>query len=142
MTYSRKICFTTVTHLIKHKVSDVWATMHKIYQMYLLRGFHIIEIAGDGEFAWIADQVASLPTIPRLDWAAASQHCGLIERNIRFLKEKIRSLHHSVPFERVPGIMVVRMVLHVVKFVNEFITEKSVDKFFTRQQAYFLSVRG
>ena len=60
MTYSRKICFTTVTHLIKHKVSDVWATMHKIYQMYLLRGFHIVEIAGDGEFAWIADQVVCL----------------------------------------------------------------------------------
>ncbi len=58
--------------------------------------------------------------MPRLDWAAASQHCGLIERNIRFLKEKIRSLRHSVPFERVPGIMVVRMVLHVVKFVNGF----------------------
>jgi hypothetical protein len=44
----------------------------------------------------------------------------LIERNIRFLKEKIRSLRHSLPFERVPGIMVVRMVLHIVKFVNGF----------------------
>ncbi len=48
------------------------------------------------------------------------QHCGLIEQNIRFLKKKIRSLHHSLPFERVPGIMVVRMVLHIVKFVNGF----------------------
>jgi hypothetical protein len=64
--------------------------------------------------------VVQLPTAPKLDWAAASQHCGLIERNIRFLREKIRSLCHSLPFERVPGIMVVRMVLHIVKFVNGF----------------------
>ncbi len=53
-----------ITHLINHKVSEVWAAMHKIYQMYMLCGFHIVEIAGDGKFAWIADQVASLPTNP------------------------------------------------------------------------------
>jgi hypothetical protein len=41
MTYSRKICFATVTHLINHKVSEVWAVMHKIYQMYMLCIFHI-----------------------------------------------------------------------------------------------------
>ena len=84
MMHSRKICFTTVTHLINHKVSEVWVAMHKIYQMYMLRGFHVVEIAGDGEFAWIADQVASLPTNPILNLAAASEHVGLIERSIRF----------------------------------------------------------
>ncbi len=51
MTYSRKICFTKVTHLINGEVSEAWDAMHKIYQMYKLRGFHIVEIAGDGEFA-------------------------------------------------------------------------------------------
>ncbi len=86
MTYSRMICFTTVTHLINHKVVEVWAAMHKIYQMYMLRGFHIVEIAGNGEFA--VDQVACLPTNPLLNLAAASEHVGLIECNIRFLKEK------------------------------------------------------
>jgi hypothetical protein len=94
--------------------------MHKIYQMYMLRGFHIIEVAGDGEFAWITDQVASLPTNPVLDLAAASQHVGLIECNIRFLKEKTRLICHSLPFERIPALMLVRMVLHTVQFMNSF----------------------
>ncbi len=58
--------------------------------------------------------------MPKIDWAAALQHCGLIERNIQFLNGKIRSLRHSLPFEQVPGIMVVRMVLHIIKFVNGF----------------------
>jgi hypothetical protein len=88
--------------------------------MYLMRGFRIVVVKDDQECVSISDLEAGLPTMPRLDWAAASQHCGLIERNIRFLKEKIRSLRHSVPFEREPGIMVVHMVLHVVKFVNGF----------------------
>jgi hypothetical protein len=77
-------------------------------------------IAGDQEFNLISDLIVSLPTAPKLDWVAASQHCGLIERNIQFLKEKIRSLRHSLPFEQVLGIMVVHMVLHIVKFVNGF----------------------
>jgi hypothetical protein len=98
VTYSKKNYFTTVTHLINHKVSEVWAAMHKIYQMCMLRRFHIVEIADDGEFAWIVDQVASLPTNPVLDLAAASQHVGWIECNICFLKEKTRLICHSLPF--------------------------------------------
>jgi hypothetical protein len=79
-----------------------------------------VVIAGDQEFNSISDLIVSIPTAPKLDWAAASQHCGLIESNIRFLKEKIRSLRHSLPFEQVPGIMIVCMVLHIIKFVNGF----------------------
>ncbi len=77
-------------------------------------------IAWDHKFASISDLVVQLPTAPKSDWAAASQHCGLIERNIRFLKEKIRSLRHRQSLERVLGIMVVCMLLPIMKFVNGF----------------------
>ncbi len=74
MTYSRMICFTTVTHLINHKVVEVWAAMHKIYQMYMLCGFHIVEIAGNGKFAWIADQTGFHPV-----WVTVRHfHVGLV----------------------------------------------------------------
>jgi hypothetical protein len=86
--------------------------------MYLLRGFRIAVIAGDHKFASISELVVQLPTAPKLDCAAASQDCGLIEQNIRFLKEKIHSLCHNLPFEWVLGMMVVRMVLHIIKFGN------------------------
>jgi hypothetical protein len=119
-TYSTKICFTTVTHLAHHTKAYLWAALFTTYKMYLLRGFRIVAIAGDHKFASISKLAVQLPTTLKLDWVAASQHYGLIERNIRFLKKKIRSLRHSFPFERMPGIMVVRMVLHVVKFVNRF----------------------
>ncbi len=118
--YSRKICFATITHLINHKVSEVWVMMHKIYQMYMLHRFHVVEIAGDGEFAWIADHVASLPTTSILSLAATSEHVGLVEQNICFRKEKTLSIHHSLPFERVPALMLVHMVLYTMQFMNSF----------------------
>jgi hypothetical protein len=109
-----------ITHLTRRSKDVIWVALEAMYKMYLLRGFRIVAIRGDHKFAAISDMVVGLPTTPSMDWAAALQHCGLIQRNIRFLKEKICSLCHSLPFERVLGIMVVRMVLHIVKFVNGF----------------------
>jgi hypothetical protein len=128
-TFSTKICFTMTTHLTSRSKNNIWEALEATYKMYLLRGFCILVIKGDHKFATISDMVVGLPTTPSIDWAVALLHCGLIEQNIRFLKEKIHSLHHSLPFERVPGIIVVHMVLHVVKFVNGFPWKGGVKHF-------------
>ncbi len=81
-TYSTKICFTTVTHLGFRTKALIWEALHATYKMYLLRGFQIVVIAGDQEFNLISHLIVSLPIAPKIDWAAALQHCGLIKRNI------------------------------------------------------------
>jgi hypothetical protein len=80
--YSTKICFTTVTHLGFRTKALIWEALHVTYKMCLLRGFQIVVIAGDQEFNLISHLIVNLPTAPKIDWAAALQHCGLIERNI------------------------------------------------------------
>jgi hypothetical protein len=45
---------------------------------------------------------------------------GLIEHNNRFLKDKTWMICHSLPFERIPALMLVGMVLHSVQFMNSF----------------------
>jgi hypothetical protein len=130
-TYSTKMCFTTVTHAVLCHKEYMWEALHLTYKMYFLRGFCIVVLSGDHEFAVLSDLAANLPTAPKLNWAAASLHCGLIEQNIHFIKEKIHSLCHSLPFKMVPGIMVVRMVLHIVKFVNGFLRQEGVKHYST-----------
>jgi hypothetical protein len=115
-----KICFSTVTHLAYHEKEYIWEALLVTYNMYLCQGFHITVISGDQEFSALNALTTVLPTAPCLDWVALSQHCGLIKCNIRFLKENLCLLCHSLPFTTVPGIMVVRMVLHIIKFVNGF----------------------
>jgi hypothetical protein len=73
-TMSTKICFTTVTHLPYRTKALIWEALHATYTMYLLRGFRIVVIDGDHEFASISDLVAQLLTAPKLDWVAALQH--------------------------------------------------------------------
>jgi hypothetical protein len=65
-TISTKICFTTITHLTKRNKEDVWVALLATYKMYLMRGFRIVVVKGDQEFASISDLVAGLPTMPRL----------------------------------------------------------------------------
>ncbi len=87
-------------------------------------------ISGDQEFSALNHVTTVLPTAPCLDWAAASQHCcGLIKCNICFLNEKLCLLHHSLLFTTVPGIMVVCMVLHIIKFANGFPCRGGVKQF-------------
>ena len=82
--------------------------------------FIIIIMKGEHEFNSVSNLSATLPTAPSLDWEDALQHCGLIKGNIQFIKEKVRSVIHNLPFEQVLIIMIVQMVLHIVKFVNGF----------------------
>jgi hypothetical protein len=79
--FSTEICFTTITHLNSRSKDVIWVAIEATYKMYFLRGFCIVVIKGDHEFAAISDMVVGLPTIPRMDWAAALQHCGLIKQN-------------------------------------------------------------
>jgi hypothetical protein len=86
-------------------------------------------ISGDQEFSTLNALMTVLPTAPSLDWMAASQHCGLIKRNICFLEERLFLLHHSLLFTTVLGIMVVHMELHIIKFVNGFPCRGGVEHF-------------
>ena len=78
--------------------------------MYLTRGFKIISIRGDLEFAAIQKLVDELPSRPRLVLAAQGEHVGTVERNIRYTKEKVRSLRYTLPFTNVPKTMIIYMV--------------------------------
>jgi hypothetical protein len=86
-------------------------------------------ISGGQEFSALNHLTTVLSTAPCLDWVAASQHYGLIKCIICFLKEKLYLLRHSLPFKMVPGIMVVCMVLHIIKFVNGFPHQGDVKHF-------------
>ncbi len=95
--------------------------------MYLCQGFNKTVILGDQELAAINELTAVLPTAPCLDWAAASQYCGLIKCYIRSLKKNICTLCHILLFTMVSGIMVVCMVFHIIKFVNEFTLQFGIN---------------
>jgi hypothetical protein len=117
-----------VTHLAHCEKEYIWEALLVTFNMYLCQGFHITVNSVDQEFSALNALTTVLPTAPCLDWAAASQHCGPIECKKGFFKISCL-LRHSLPFTMVPGIMVVHMVLHIIKFVNGFLCWGDVKHF-------------
>ena len=75
LTYSRKICFTYVTHLENRKVTMIFKSFVKTYTYYKQRGFEIKTVHADGEFGPLQAMIDKhMPNGPFVNLAAANEH--------------------------------------------------------------------
>jgi hypothetical protein len=86
-TLSRKLCFTAVNHLADRTVPQMFKAFKEMYQYYLQRGFHIMTVHADGEFAPLKTLIESMPGVHMINVASANEHVPEIERRIRLVKE-------------------------------------------------------
>jgi hypothetical protein len=127
ITLSQKIDFTTANHLGSRKIQEIFKAFKEIYKYYLQRGFRITELHADNEFA-MKQYLDDMSRSPRLNLAAADKHVPEIERRICVVKERIRAIRHSLPFKRMPTVVTIHMVLHVVKILNYFPTKGGISQ--------------
>ena len=114
ITLSRKIDFTSVSHLANRKIKSIFTAFSELYRYYIQRGFRITTIQADGEFAPLQSMIKAMPGGPRMNLATASEHVPEIERHIRVVKERTRSMRHGLPFTKIPKLMVIHMVFRAV----------------------------
>ena len=124
LTFSRNICFTTVSHLGDRQMSTIFAAYQATHQFYLKRGFHITLLNVDGDAALQA-LVHDMPQGPRVNLTSANEHVPDAEWRIRVVKERVRASRHDLPYPRIPKILLVHMVLECVKILNYFPTKGS-----------------
>jgi hypothetical protein len=120
---SRKICAMAVNHLAERTVPQIFKAFKEMYQYYLQRGFHITTVNADGEFAPLGSLIESITGVPMVNLASANEHVPEIERRIRVVKEQWWATQHSLPFERIPKLMTIHIVLNVVKLLIFFSTK-------------------
>jgi hypothetical protein len=117
LTLNRNITFTAINHLPEDTLPQIFKAFKEIYQYYLQRGFHITVVHADGEFVPLEPLIESIPGGPVINLASVNEHVPEIKRRIRVVKEHCQSTRHSLPFERIPKIMTVHIVLNVVKLL-------------------------
>ena len=127
VTLSRNICFTSATHLPDRKLSSIFDAFKKMYNYYLKRGFRITTVMADGEFAALQTMFQNLYGAPQLNLTAANEHEPFVERRIRVIKERVRSVRHSLPFKVLPKKLVANMVLFCTKLLNFFPTKGGIS---------------
>ena len=89
LSLSRKLCFSTVTHLANRKIGTIFAAFKSIFMYYLQKGFQIMMVTADNEFKPLAELFYDLPGAPTLNLTSANEHKPNIERQIRFIKERV-----------------------------------------------------
>ena len=125
---SRKIDFTATAHLKDRNIKKIFLAFLAVYKFYLRRGFRIKMVHANNEFGPMKPLIDKLKKGLTINLAAANEHVPEIERRIQLLKERIISVSSSLPFEKVPSVMIIYLVLSVIKFLTYFITKAGISK--------------
>ena len=120
ITLSRNIRFTTVTHLADRRAPTIFKALWGIVLYYFQRGFQVTTVTGDNKFASLQEWMVDLPGAPHLNLTSTNEHEPYIERHIRVVKEWVRALRYSLPFQKIPKQMINYMIFYTVKLLNYF----------------------
>ena len=85
-------------------------------------------VHADNYFGPIAPLINKLKKRPTINLEAANEHVPEVERRILLLKERIKSVRSCLPFNKVPSVMIIYLVLSVRKFLTYFITKGGISK--------------
>ena len=126
MSVSRNIQFGTGEHITNMAVPTLVKSVKQIQQLYMQRGFRITEVLMDGQFEPTRGDLAVMGIL--LNTVLADEHVPEVERYIRTIKERVRSVYNSLPFKRVPVLMITEMVALSVLWLNSFPQKGGVSK--------------
>ena len=122
-TISNCLTFRSVDFPDSRSEAQIMHVFNKVKRMYGARGFKIVDLHGDNEFAKI--QVPILPT--NLTLVAANEHVGTVERSVRTMKESSRAGLHGIPYKQVPIAMVKGLLKYATMLQNAFPTKSGIS---------------
>jgi hypothetical protein len=95
-----------------------WATQsaHSIQTTRLPRHFRVTAIHADPEFEPLQPVIGHI----QFNFCAQNEHVPEIECFIRTVKDRARSGYNSLPFKRIPRLILIRLVSNAVFWLNAF----------------------
>ena len=114
ITISRNLHFGTVEVLPNRQETTIKNKLRAVTHLYEQRGFRVTSIMADPEFEPLRT------TFPQLNTCGADEHVPEIERFIRTVKDRVRSVYHSLPYKYVPRLLLVHLVKAAVFWLNAF----------------------
>ena len=115
---SQCIIFGTVQHILNRKAMTISDALMAVIALYRHRGFIVKVVNADNEFEPIRQGLLTKGISVNI--TSANEHVPTIERRIRLIKERVRSIRHTLPYVTMPKLMVVELVKFVVHWLNAF----------------------
>jgi hypothetical protein len=117
-TISDHIKFTTSEIITSRKLKQLVLASKNVQVLYTARGFHVKYMLMDGEFVPLNVELSLSGIV--LNTTTANEHVPKIERQIRVIKECVRSTRHTLPFKVIPLTMLIHLMYSSTLWINAF----------------------
>ena len=106
----------------KRGPSDIIKGVEKLINLFRKRGLNLEVVNADNEFQKLDGKISA-----HLEICASGQHVSRIERAIRTIKDRVRCFWVSLPFKRVPKIMIDDCLVMVISCLNDFPNNEGIS---------------
>jgi hypothetical protein len=90
--------------------------------LYARGGFQVGTVLMDNEF----EKLQNCVPILAINTTATKEHVPEVERKIRLIKERGRGIQNTLPFKKMPRLMLIELVYHMVLCLNSFPSNSAV----------------
>ena len=115
---SRNIKFGTMDVVADWKEATILKCIKGVVSLYRKAGFKVTTALMDGEFVPLHGGLAELGL--RLNETSRDEHVGDIERYIWTVKERMRAIYNTLPFQKIPTQLFIEMAKTAVFWLNAF----------------------
>jgi hypothetical protein len=98
--------------------------IQRMMDLYSRGGFMVGMVLMDNEFK----KLRNLVPILAINTTAAKEHVPEVERKIRLIKEGGRDILNTLPFKKLPWIVLIELIYHVLLWLNAFPALSSVSE--------------
>jgi hypothetical protein len=106
VTSLRGLSLVTIKHLPSRTAKRLAQTLERAFRIYTTAGFVVQTAMMDVEF----EKLRTLLPHMALNTTAAREHVGEIERKIRVVKERARGTFNTLPYKKLPKMMLVELL--------------------------------
>ena len=127
---SHELYFRTAQPIPSRNKKHYITCMKELLNIYRFGEFNIKTIHCDQEFKYILHEFAIENNI-NLICAPSQTHVPRAERNIRTIKERIRSLFHSLPYRGLPKTIMQYLVVQTTSTLNYFPARYGLSRYYS-----------
>ena len=120
---ARGLNLLTAEFLPTRTAKSIASRIDQIKHLYGRGGFTVGTILMDNEFEKIRALVPNL----HINTTAANEHVPEIERRIRLIKERGRGYLNTLPFKKMPQLILIELIYHAVLWLNAFPSKSGVS---------------
>ena len=126
VTLSRQLHFATVEFIPNRKLDTIFEALSNSISLYKYFDFKVRTLLSDSEFVGLKNKLLHLGVL--LNPASAYEHMGEIERFIQVIKERVRAIITTLPFQFMPRILRREIIYFAVSALNHTIRPNGIIK--------------